>query len=168
MINCLYVNFYSAGIEVAPGRSDFLCPLANISQCALTETDDNLVFLIYNPLTKPIEEQIVRIPVKEANIQVFDKYLQEINVEFVPVPQFVKNIPGRDSESQFDAVFLVKDIPPLGYQTYFLKKNEIPNPDLIVTVEELESWDDLPIIANVGYYQGSGQEPQPSGAYIFR
>ena len=93
------MSFYSAGIEVAPGRSDFLCPLANISQCALTETDDDLVFLIYNPLTKPIEEQIVRIPVKEANIQVFDKYLQEIYVEFVPVPQFVKNIPGRDSES---------------------------------------------------------------------
>lgn len=41
-----------AGTSPPLGGSDYLCPLVNISQCHLTESDDNNIILIYNPLTR--------------------------------------------------------------------------------------------------------------------
>ena len=150
------------------GASEFLCPLTNISQCALTETDDNLVMLIYNPLTRPISKMI-RFPVVNANIKIFDGQTnEEIYKEFIPIGQFIVNIPGRDSKSEYDVVFEANNIPPLGYKTYYLEKSESVFHDQILQVKKLDSFEDVDIYANIGYYQGSGQEPQPSGAYIFR
>ena len=46
------ILFDMAGITPPLGASDFLCPLANISQCHLTESSANNVILVYNPLTR--------------------------------------------------------------------------------------------------------------------
>ena len=67
-----------------------------------------------------------------------------------------------------DVVFEANNIPPLGYKTYYLEKSESVFHDQILQVKKLDSFEDVDIYANIGYYQGSGQEPQPSGAYIFR
>ena len=56
----------------------------------------------------------------------------------------------------------------IGYKTYYVRKTENTFIDQIVLPKELETWETPDVIANVGYYPGSGEEPQPSGAYIFR
>ena len=96
-----------------------MCPLTNISQCALTENDNDVILLIYNPIIRSLPKKTVRFPVKEANIEIFDGTSNEkLLVEFVPIPQFVKDIPGRDSESQYDVVFEATNIPPLGTDSF--------------------------------------------------
>ena len=96
-----------------------MCPLTNISQCALTENDNNVILLIYNPIIRSLPKKTVRFPVKEANIEIFDGTSNEkLLVEFVPIPQFVKDVPGRDSESQYDVVFEATNIPPLGTDSF--------------------------------------------------
>ena len=44
--------FDEAGTPAPDGASDFWCPLVNISQCHLTEVDNNFQILVYNPLSR--------------------------------------------------------------------------------------------------------------------
>ena len=48
------ILFDKAGISTMDGSSDFWCPLVNISQCHLTETEANFNVLVYNPLSRYI------------------------------------------------------------------------------------------------------------------
>ena len=108
------ILFDKAGTPSAMGANNFLCPLTNISQCHWTDFQDwNLNILVYNPLTRPVSK-MVRFPVTEANVQVFDGNKQEIPVEFIPIGSFILDLPGRESSANYDAIFLAQDIPPLG------------------------------------------------------
>ena len=46
------ILFDKAGTSTMDGSSDFWCPLVNISQCHLTETEINFNVLVYNPLSR--------------------------------------------------------------------------------------------------------------------
>ncbi len=162
------VMFGQAGTPPSgEGLSNFMCPLTNISQCSFTESSDNLNLLIYNPLSRPVSKY-VRLPVEKANVQIFDADSNELKVEFVPIAVNVLNIPGRDSKANYEAVFQVKNVPALGYKTYYLKHAEATLTEQILKVRPYIRLNDSDIFTSMAYYIGSGEEPQPSGAYVFR
>jgi lysosomal alpha-mannosidase len=41
----------------------------------------------------------------------------------VPIPQPVIEVPGRVSPATMVLVFLAKDLPPLGFRSYFISQN---------------------------------------------
>ena len=157
-----------AGVEFPMGGNNFLCPLANISQCQLTENfGDNLVVLVYNPLTVPISK-VIRFPVVATNLEVVDSSGQQLPMEFIPVNDFVKKIPGRDSNAEYDVIFKAENLPPLGYATFHLHKTNSIHHDNVIKKRNAIQKDLDDVIASVGYYQSANSDGQPSGAYIFR
>jgi len=59
---------------------------------------------------------------KKKNVfQIFNSDGESLNVELVPIPLEVLNLPGRRSNAEFDAVFLVSDIPALGFRAFYLQ-----------------------------------------------
>ena len=70
----------------------------------------------FRPVTK-----IIRFPVKEATINILNGYNENLLVEFIPIPDSVQAIPGRESTANFDAIFEAFDIPALGYSTYYVQ-----------------------------------------------
>jgi lysosomal alpha-mannosidase len=111
---------------------------------------------------------VLRFPVKEANVEIFNSDGEALNVQFIPVPEQVKSIPGRDSEAQFDAVFLVSDLPALGYRTFYVQQtNQEIFVDQISRVKSVPS-QAFPSLASINFYSSSGNLNHSSGAYIFR
>ena len=159
------ILFEMSGTTPPMGASNFLCPLANVSQCSWTESESNLSIVIYNPLNRKVSK-MVRLPVKDAKVQIFDGQGNEIETEFVPVGNHILSLPGRQSEAYFDVIFRAENIPALGYRSYFWKWSEETFVDKILEVKTNSDMSN--IFASMAYYIGSGEEPQPSGAYVFR
>ena len=159
--------YLKAGIDPENLSSDFLCPLSNISQCSLTDNiGNNMIILVYNPLVRPISK-IIRFPVIETNIEISCGNGTSMALEFIPIPDFVKKIPGRDSKSKYDALFYADDIKPLGYKTFHIHRVQWTPKERVLKPKKLNN---LPknIIAKVGYYPSYDGSGQNSGAYIFR
>ena len=55
-----------------------------------------------------------------ANIEIHDGF-DTMLVEFVPIPPTVEGIPGRKSEAKYEAIFEARDIPPIGFRTYYVR-----------------------------------------------
>ena len=81
------------GLELNPAVNEFLCPLRNVSECALTTENDNIIVMVYNPLARPIAKYI-RFPVaKDAtNVTVYDETGELVNVNLLPIHPTIKNI----------------------------------------------------------------------------
>ncbi|XP_030753915.1 lysosomal alpha-mannosidase-like [Sitophilus oryzae] len=95
------------------------CPLANVSQCATTENADNFVVTVYNPLSRPVDK-LVRLPVKGEGYNVTDKEGNSYVNELLPIPDFVKNIPGRNSSATNDLYFVAENLPALGWKSFII------------------------------------------------
>lgn len=39
----------------------------------------------------------------------------------VPIPEHVKQIPGRTSKATHDLIFIAKDLPPLGIASFYIE-----------------------------------------------
>ncbi|XP_042239009.1 lysosomal alpha-mannosidase-like isoform X2 [Homarus americanus] len=99
------------------------CPLLNVSSCPVSETSSAFVVTVYNPLARP-RQYYVRIPVPEGvGYKVTDYKGDAVEVQLVPLPESLLNIPGRNSTAKHDLVFLAKDIPPLGFLQFHVKKS---------------------------------------------
>ncbi|XP_072399843.1 lysosomal alpha-mannosidase-like isoform X2 [Diabrotica undecimpunctata] len=104
------------------------CPLANISQCAFTETNNNFVITVYNPLSRTVSKH-VRVPVVGNKYTVKDPQGATVVNQIVPVPASLLKIPGRKSLAENELVFKAADVPALGFKSYFIQKyesNDIP------------------------------------------
>ena len=77
--------FGNAGVTPAPGSDSFLCPLANLSTCHLTNRADTLTVLVYNPLPRPTDH-LVRIPLgaKYLDARVYDDQGDEAKNDEAP------------------------------------------------------------------------------------
>ncbi|CAG9760144.1 unnamed protein product [Ceutorhynchus assimilis] len=170
------------------------CPLLNVSQCTTTTTNDGFVVTIYNPLSRPVDK-VVRLPVKEDSYSVNDLQGTEYKTQIIPIPDFIKNIPGRSSQAKNELIFIARGIPALGWKSYRVmvyrktNKNIIvskkgnkhsvkntafiidPNTGLInsLTIKNVS----IDLSQNFFYYNGfvgdnSKFENRSSGAYIFR
>lgn len=100
------------------------CHLLNISQCEVSEQTEQFVLTLYNPLSRPVTE-FVRLPVPdETAYDVIDPNGQRLTVQFVPLPGAVLRIPGRQSLANVELVFRADDLPPLGYKSYLITREE--------------------------------------------
>lgn len=43
-----------------------------------------------------------------------------VTVEGIPVSEAIQNVPGRASTASYEILFLAKDVPPLGFKSYYL------------------------------------------------
>lgn len=44
--------------------------------------------------------------------------------ELLPLPEFVRNNPGRDSQATHDLIFLASGLPPLGSKSFYIGSPE--------------------------------------------
>ena len=45
-----------------------------------------------------------------------------ISSDLIPIPSFVKNVPGRNSSATHELVFLATKLPPLGSKSYYIER----------------------------------------------
>ncbi|XP_008550968.1 lysosomal alpha-mannosidase isoform X2 [Microplitis demolitor] len=168
------------------------CLLLNISSCVFSETSGNFVLTLYNPTSQPMSTY-VRIPVNGNAYNVKDYTGKEIVTQLLPIPQFVRQTPGRISNSTKELVFRAIDTPALGHQSFYITKlssntveeisqaaiSSIGNDLYDVSVNELGNvvikWKNmnLQVTQSFHYYEGmKGNNTafayRASGAYIFR
>ncbi|XP_054741908.1 lysosomal alpha-mannosidase isoform X2 [Anastrepha obliqua] len=108
------------------------CTLLNISSCEVPEQADKFILTLYNPLAQTVFDY-VRVPVPDVNYQVKDFDGVTIETQFLPVPAPIQDLNFRKSKAPYELVFPARDLPPLGYKSYYITKtNEnhmIPVPD---------------------------------------
>lgn len=44
--------------------------------------------------------------------------------QIIPIPDFIRNIPGRVSKAENDLLFTALDVPPLGWNGYLVTEKE--------------------------------------------
>lgn len=169
------------------------CLLANVSQCAFTETNDVFVVTIYNPLSRPVSKY-VRFPVSGSNYIITGPDGSETPSQIIPIAQGVRNIQGRQSDATIDLIFEATNIPPLGYKSYYVQKTsgdrvtkesavkashysyaaqgvgiDIDLATGLLAKVVIDGYS-LDVDQRYWYYNGSNNidDYRPSGAYIFR
>ncbi|XP_067620208.1 lysosomal alpha-mannosidase [Eurosta solidaginis] len=95
------------------------CTLLNISSCLVSETSDKFILTLYNPLART-KSEYVRVPVPDVNYEVKDFEDTTIEIQFLPVPAPVQDLHFRKSSSPYEIIFAARDIPPLGYKSYYI------------------------------------------------
>lgn len=79
--------------------------------------------IVYNPLPRSVSK-ILRFPIPaDSDVKIFNSEGEELNVNLVPIPAQVLVIPGRTSSAEYEAVFLVSDIPAIGFRSYYVQIN---------------------------------------------
>ncbi|XP_058121282.1 lysosomal alpha-mannosidase-like [Anopheles ziemanni] len=97
------------------------CKEANVSACALTESSDNNVVLLYNPLGHSTDD-FVRLPVKESHYVVRNDRGQTVPSTLIPIPSSVLDLPFRHSAATHELVFHAESIAPVGYRSFYVSK----------------------------------------------
>ena len=92
VITHAYENLMSKSKAKLP-KAQF-CPLLNITQCDITETADQFVVNVYNPLARSVNK-FVRLPIPTPGYQVQDSTGQILQTQVMPIPKPVLLIPGR-------------------------------------------------------------------------
>nr|6B9O_A Chain A, Alpha-mannosidase from Canavalia ensiformis (jack bean) [Canavalia ensiformis]6B9O_B Chain B, Alpha-mannosidase from Canavalia ensiformis (jack bean) [Canavalia ensiformis] len=118
----------------APASAFSQCHLFNISYCPPTESsipdDKSLVVVVYNPLGWSRNE-IVRIPVNDANLVVKDSSGNKLEVQYVEMDDVTANlrsfyVKAYEGEVPKDAdvywSLFKASVPPLGWSTYFISE----------------------------------------------
>lgn len=98
------------------------CLLLNISQCDISEHSSQFVVTVHNPLSRPVSHY-VRVPVSGASYTVQDPAGKQLKIQLVPIPQPVIEVPGRVSPATMELVFYAKDLPPLGFRSYYISRS---------------------------------------------
>lgn len=100
------------------------CRLLNVSQCRVSEQDEQFVLTLYNPLSRPVTEH-VRLPVTDQTTAyaVIDPDGRPVATQSVPLPAPVLRVPGRRSAATAELVFRAVDLPALGYKSYLITRN---------------------------------------------
>lgn len=173
-----------------------MCLNLNISQCDVTEKASQFVVTVYNPIARSIDKY-VRIPVANGAYLIRDHLGNSVQSQLVPISSSILNIHYRISEADYELVFLADAVPPVGYRSYFISKEnhiqqlEIPtqeNGEFSIGNQLIDLKFDAngqlqELLANGGasnrlhqqfyYYEGAAGnngewKNRSSGAYIFR
>ncbi|XP_037050772.1 lysosomal alpha-mannosidase-like [Bradysia coprophila] len=97
------------------------CLNLNISQCAVSEDSEKFMVTAYNPLGHSTD-QFVRFPVSGQRYEVRDASNNVIPSQLVPIPQSIIDLPHREGTSRNELVFYAKDVPAVGYRSYFVSR----------------------------------------------
>ena len=102
------------------------CPLANVSICPPSQSMLNngslLVLLIYNPLGR-VRSELVHIPVSSAASCRIQSSAGLVPVQLTPV--IVTPALNMSLAAPYRCSFLAKNIPPIGYDTYWLENQSL-------------------------------------------
>lgn len=98
------------------------CHLLNISQCEISETKENFVVTLYNPLAH-VNNQYVRLPVSGNCYAVRDHTGLELPKQMVSIPDPISTLFYRNTSSSHELIFQANDIPPMGYRSYYISKS---------------------------------------------
>ncbi|XP_067010796.2 lysosomal alpha-mannosidase isoform X2 [Anabrus simplex] len=111
-------------MTVAPLELDS-CLLLNVSQCTVSELSSIFVVTVYNPLSHPVSHY-VRLPVLGSSYSVLDPTGEEQVVQMLPLHPAILTLPERISKATMELVFRAKDLPPLGFRSYYIRReNEV-------------------------------------------
>uniref|UniRef100_A0A1Q3FMY3 Alpha-mannosidase n=2 Tax=Culex tarsalis TaxID=7177 RepID=A0A1Q3FMY3_CULTA len=124
------------------------CHLLNISKCEMSETKDNFMVTLYNPLAHS-GYQYVRLPVSGSKYVVKDYRGIETPSQMVPIPDSVQSLNYRFSNASYEIVFLANELPPLGFKSYYVSR-------------VIESVDDFSKDSNPSV-RVQADQPQPTG-----
>lgn len=97
------------------------CLLTNISQCSISEESDKFVVTVYNPLSRSVNK-VVRLPVLGTSYVVTGPDGGIVTSDIFPISSGVQKIIGRTSEAALELVFIAKNVPPVGYKTFYIQK----------------------------------------------
>ena len=86
--------------------------MLNMSSCQISESKQNLLVLVHNPLSRK-QTVRVRLPVTGL-IKVFDNEKSQIEVDYAAIPDEVLNLRGRDSNAKVEALFEIENVRALG------------------------------------------------------
>ncbi|KAH7644224.1 lysosomal alpha-mannosidase-like protein 2 [Dermatophagoides farinae] len=103
------------------------CNELNISSCPITESGHSFTVTLYNPLSHPLSDHRIRLPVNEKFFyQVFDAEGHTIPAILIPIPEWIRDIPGRSHryDSNVEIVFKV-NVTALGIETYTIRSSLI-------------------------------------------
>lgn len=131
------VNTKSSLDQIATGRNstddntsfDFQfnsCLNLNISDCSVTETSENFIVTVYNPLAQ-VTTQSVRFPVADNDYIVYNQGEATLATQQVPIPESIRNIPYRTASAQQELVFQATEIPPLGFKSFYVARQSTPS-----------------------------------------
>lgn len=97
------------------------CLNLNISQCDVSENSEKFMVTAYNALGHSTD-QFLRFPVSGGSYEVRDSSNNLISSQMVPIPQSIIDLPHRTSTSTNELVFYAKDVPAMGYRSYFITR----------------------------------------------
>ncbi|XP_077291379.1 lysosomal alpha-mannosidase-like isoform X2 [Arctopsyche grandis] len=98
-----------------------LCQL-NASECVISETNDNFVVTVYNPLGHTIDDYI-RLPIAGNTYDVTSASGEKVETQIVAISENVLNqLKTRNSIATKELVFLVEKLPRLGYKSFYVQK----------------------------------------------
>lgn len=169
------------------------CLNLNISDCSISENSQKFMVTIYNPLAH-VSNQYVRFPVGGNNYEVRDHRNVVVPSQLVPIPTALANLHYRTNSATNEVVFQAAEVPPLGYKTYFVTRQNgsfkeatqvrkrratevitIGNSDLSITFDLNGFLSEINIDGttsklsqNFFIYKGASGNYRSSGAYIFR
>jgi lysosomal alpha-mannosidase len=108
------------------------CRDLNISACPITETSKNIAVTVYNPIART-RQHTVRLPWTGNTFKIIGPDGKPVDAQLIPIPDQVKNIPGRISKATNELVFEA-NLPPLGFVTFFASKDsEVTNKEPQIT-----------------------------------
>jgi lysosomal alpha-mannosidase len=103
-------------------HKQIVCDTLNITECSVSENNQNFTLIIYNPIGRSIA-QWVRIPVNsDQNYEVFDSEGVKVNKTYtIPISESVEHLQGRKSNAKYELVFKA-NLLGVGFVTYFVRK----------------------------------------------
>jgi len=119
VVNKAYSKLFPKNDQIPPpALPQFLCELTNITECLPIEGQDRFTLTLWNPTVHTVTHH-VRVPVTKS-YSIRDPIGHALLVDFIPISDLTKNIPGRKSFATHELVFKVQ-LPPLGYNTYYFE-----------------------------------------------
>ena len=92
----------------------YTCPQLNISECAISERNNQFVILVQNSLARE-HDTVVRLPIKGSRkVIVTDSDGHSVDSTLVDIPKKVLKIPGRKGHATSEVVFFATGLPPMG------------------------------------------------------
>jgi lysosomal alpha-mannosidase len=198
VINQAYSKLLPKSGQPPPAAPQFLCQVANVSECIPIQDQQRFTLTLWNPTVHPVLHHF-RVPVTRS-YTIRDPTGQPILAELVPISDPTKKIPGRTSTATSQYIFR-SSLPALGFNTYYFEAkptDEREEPKVKITANdecilqnqnlrvEIDANGNLQHIVNLqkqfdiafsnqGFYwyqsfpgNNSQSQFQASGAYIFR
>ena len=93
ILDFAYEKLLPKSQSTKPPKAEF-CPMLNVTECKVSETNDKFVVNVYNPLGRSVDK-IVRLPISAPGYQVQDPKGEMIQTQAIPIPKPVLQIPGK-------------------------------------------------------------------------